>query len=360
MAVVAGVLLWQSRTPALTARDTVVLSDFRNSTGDTMFDDTLSQALAVQLRQSPFINILPEQQVEATLQMMGRPAMEPLTTDVAREICVRAGAKAILGGTIAAIGNQYLLTLGAEDCVNGETLAEEAVTAPGKDAVLASLGQAATAFREKLGESLSSLQQYDQNIEQATTKSLEALKAYSQGMTTRRTQGDFDSLPFFRRAVELDPEFALAHARLGTVLSNLGQTDEARAAARRAFELRDKASERERLYIDARYYTTEVRNPDKAIESYRLLLATYPDDYAAHVNVGTLYRNKGEAERALYHLEEAVRLASMQPLAHLNLAGVYADAGRFDDARRSYEEVLKLQENVNARMRPDPRRHDDW
>lgn len=265
VAVIAGVLLWQSQqTPALTARATVVLSDFRNSTGDAMFDDTLSQALAVQLRQSPFFNILPEQQLEATLQMMGRPAMEPLTMDVSREICVRAGAKAILGGTIAAIGNQYLLTLSAQDCVNGATIAEEAVTAAGKDAVLASLGLAATAFREQLGESLSSVQRYDQNIEQATTRSREALKAYSQGMTTRRTQGDFDSLPFFRRAVELDAEFALAHARLD--------------------------------------------------------------------------------------LEEAVRLASMQPLGHLNLAGVYADSGRFDDARRTYEKVLELQENVSARV----------
>jgi eukaryotic-like serine/threonine-protein kinase len=351
VAVIAGVMLWQSqRAPALTARDAVVLSDFRNSTGDTMFDDTLGQALAVQLRQSPYINILPEQQIEATLQMMGRPAMEPLTTEVAREICVRAGAKAILGGSIAAIGSQYLLTLGAQDCVNGETIAEQAVTAAGKDAVLASLGHAATAFREQLGESLASVQRYDQNIEQATTRSLEALKAYSQGMTTRRTQGDFESLPFFRRAVELDPEFALAHARLGTVLSNLNQGEEATAAARRAFELRDKASERERLYIDARYYTTVVRDPDKAIESYRLLLATYPDDYAAHANVGSLYRAKGDADRALYHLEEAVRLASMQPLGHLNLAGVYTDDGRYDDARRSFEQVLKLQENVSARM----------
>jgi tetratricopeptide (TPR) repeat protein len=315
-----------------------------------MFDDTLSQALAVQLRQSPFINILPEQQVEATLQMMGRPAMEPLTTEVAREVCVRTGAKALLGGAIAAIGSQYLLTLSAQDCVNGETLAEEAVTAPGKDAVLASLGQAATAFREQLGESLASLQRYDQNIERATTTSLEALKAYSQGMTTRRTQGDFDSLPFFRRAVELDPDFALAHARLGTVLSNLNLSDEAEKSAARAFELRDKASERERFYIDARYYSTVARDPDKAIESYRLLLGTYPDDYAAHANVGSLYRAKGEADRALYHLEEAVRLASMQPLGRLNLAGVYADAGRFDDARRAYEEVLKLQDNVNAHM----------
>jgi tetratricopeptide (TPR) repeat protein len=350
-AAIAAVFLWQSqRTPALTERDTVVLSDFRNTTGDAMFDDTLTQALAVQLRQSPFLNILPDQQIEATLQMMGRRSTEPLTAEVAREVCVRTGARALLGGSIAAIGNQYLLTLSAQDCVNGNTLAEEAVDANGKDAVLASLGRAATAFRERLGESLASVQRYDMNIEQATTTSLDALKAYSQGMTTRRTQGDLESVPFFKRAVEIDPEFALGHARLGTVLSNLGQSAEATAAATRAFELREKASERERLYIEARYHSTVTRDTAKAIEAYRLLLATYPDDYAAHSNVGGLYRSSDEADRALFHLEEAVRIASMQPLGHLNLAGVYLDAGRFGDARREYEAVLKLQENVGARQ----------
>ena len=349
-AVIAAIVLWQSQqTPALTERDTVVLADFRNRTGDTMFDDTLNEALAVQLRQSPYLNLLAEQQLQATLRQMGREPMQPLTPEIAGEICQRNRAKAMLAGTIANIGNQYLLTLSAQDCVTGEILAEEQVSAEGKDGVITALGRGVSAFREKLGESLASVQRYDQNIEMATTTSLEALKAYSQGMTTRRTHGDFDALPFFRRAVELDPKFALGHARLGTVLSNLGETSEAENAARRAYELREKVSDRERWYIEARYYTTVARDHDKAIEAYRLLLATYPDDYAAHSNVGTLYRTKGVADLARFHLEEAVRLASMQPLGHLNLAGVYLDEGRFADAHREYQEVLKLQEHVGAR-----------
>jgi eukaryotic-like serine/threonine-protein kinase len=287
--------------------------------------------------------------VQMTLRQMGRPPMEAMTSDVAREVCVRAGGKAMLGGTIAAIGNSFLITLGAEDCVSGNILVEEQARADGKDNVITALGAAASAFREKLGESLASVQRYDQNIEQATTRSLEALKAYSQGMTSRRTQGDFESLPFFRRAVELDADFALAHARLGTVLSNIGEQAEGRKAARRAYELRDKVSERERLYIEARYFTTVEGSSDKAIEAYRLLLATYPDDYAAQSNIGSLYRNAGRHKEALQHLEEAVRLGPMQPLGHLNLGGAYMDEGRFDEARREFEAVLKLQDSIGAR-----------
>jgi serine/threonine protein kinase/tetratricopeptide (TPR) repeat protein len=350
-AIVGAIVLWQSQqAPALAERDTVVLADFRNRTGDTMFDDTLNEALAVQLRQSPFLNLLPEQQVQATLRQMGRDAMEPLTQEIAGEVCQRNAAKAMLAGTIASIGNQYLLTLSAQDCVSGAILAEQQVTADGKDNVITALGEGVSSFREMLGESLASVQRYDQNIEMATTRSLEALKAYSQGMTTRRTQGDFDSVPFFRRAVQLDPDFALAHARLGTVLSNLSDNAEAEKATRRSYELRDKVSDRERWYIDARYYTTVERNNDKAIDAYRLLIATYPDDYAAHSNIGTLYRNQGRNVDALRHLEEAVRLAPMQPLGHLNLGGAYLDEGRFADAQREWEEVLRLQEHLGARM----------
>jgi tetratricopeptide (TPR) repeat protein len=351
MAIVA-VVIWQSQqTPAaLGERDTVVLADFRNRTGDTMFDDTLNEALGVQLRQSPFLNLLPEQQVQETLRLMGRGPMEPLTPEVASEICQRNQGKAMLGGTVSGIGNRYLLTLSAQECATGNIIAEEAVEAENKDAVLSQLGRAAAAFREKLGESLASIERYDQNIEQATTKSLEALKAYSQGMVTRRKQGDAESVAFFRRAIELDPEFALAHARLGTVYSNQGQTEDAAVHTRRAYELREKASERERLYIIARYHTTIDNDQGKAIEAYRLLLATYPDDYAANSNIGTLYRNTGRMSDALRHLEEAVRIAPMQPLGHLNLGGAYLDEARLDEARREFEEVLKLQDHVGARM----------
>ena len=350
IAVIGGAILWQSQqTPALGARDSVVLADFRNRTGDTMFDDTLSEALAVQLRQSPFLRPISEQQVQATLQLMGRQPNDALTLEVAQQVCQRTGAKATLAGTIASLGSSYVLTLSAQDCVTSEILAEEQVEASAKEGVITALGQAASRFRETLGESLAMVQRYDQNIEMATTPSLEALKAYSQGMTTRRTQGDFESVPFFRRAIELDSSFALAHARLGTVLSNLNERDEATNAATRAFELRDKVSERERLYIEARYHTTVTRDLSKAMESYRVLLATYPDDFAAHSNLGSLYRDQGKINEAIEHLKEAVRLAPGQPFGRVNLGSAYVAESRFGEARQEFEEVLKLQESSSAR-----------
>ncbi len=350
VAVVGAVLLWQAqRAPALTPRDTVVLADFTNRTGDSMFDDTLSEALAVQLRQSPFLNLLPEQQVSATLRLMGRDGMATVTPEVAREICQRTAARATLGGSIASLGSSYVLTLRAHDCVSGSILAEEQVQASSKEQVIGALGGAASAFRERLGESLSMVQRYDTRVEEATTPSLEALKAYSQGGIVRRTQGDAESKPFFRRAIELDPEFALAHARLGTVLSNLGERTEAEKATTRAYELRDKVSERERLYIEARYHSVVTRDQMKAIEAYRLLIATYPDDYAAHTNIGGLYRNRLMTDQAVVSLEQATRLAPDQPLGHSNLAGAYMDAKRFAEAKREYDAAIKLLDSTGTR-----------
>ena len=350
IAIVAAALLWQSQqTPALSEKDTVVLADFTNRTGDTMFDDTLGEALAVQLRQSPFLNLLSEQQVAATLRQMAREAMAPLTPDVAREVCQRTSSRATLGGSIASLGSRYLITLRALDCVNGSPLAEEQVQASSKEEVITALGEATASFREKLGESLDMVQRYDVKIEEATTPSLDALKAYSQGMVTRRTKSDVDSVPFFRRAIEHDPSFALAHARLGTVLSNLGEVDEAVKAATRAYELRDRVSERERLYIEARYHTTVTHDLDKALESYKLLVATYPDDYAAHSNMGALYRNRGMLKEAIASLEQATRLAPDQPLGHLNLGGAYLDEGRVEDARKEFQETVRLTESGSGR-----------
>jgi tetratricopeptide (TPR) repeat protein len=347
---IAAFMLWQSqKTPALTARDTVVLEEFRNRTNDPVFDDTLSEALAVQLRQSPFINLLSEQQTQATLRLMGRQPSDAVTPELALEVCQRAAAKATLGGTIAAIGSSYLVTLNARNCVDGDVVAEEQVEAPTKEAVIGALGQAASRFRERLGESLASVQRYDTKIEQATTSSLDALKAYSQGMATRRTKGDYDSVPFFRRAIEIDPKFAIAHARLGTVMANLGARAPAEEAATRAYELRSSVSERERLYIEARYHTTVARNQDKAIESYRLLLATYPDDYAAHTNLGIIYRNRGMVKEAIASLEEAVRVGPDQPLAHQNLGGAYLDDQRFPEARKTLERSIELQDSTGSR-----------
>jgi eukaryotic-like serine/threonine-protein kinase len=350
-AIVGAVLFYKSTTtPALTQKDTVILSSVVNRTGDTMFDDTMGEALALQLRQSPFLNLVAEQQVQATLRLMGRDPMTPITAEVGREVCQRAGARALLGGTIAMLGSSYVITLNAQDCVDGKVLAEEQAQAPSKESVLSAMGTAVSAFREKLGESLASIQRYDSKIEEATTPSLEALKAYSQGLRTRRTTGDFDSVPFFRRAIELDPNFALAYARLGTVYNNLGQADEGRKMTARAYELRDKVSEQERLYIEARYYTTVENNTLKAIDTYNVWLGTYPNDYTALVNSALLQKQRGDLAEAIRKLELATKVAPDQPLAWTNLGQSYFDRGEYAEAKRVMESAIKLQDSTSARI----------
>ena len=350
-ALVAGIFLYrQTATPALTQKDTVVLSSVVNRTGDTMFDDTLGEALALQLRQSPFLNLVPEQQVQATLRLMGRDPMTPVTAEVGREICQRAGAKALLGGTIAMLGSSYVITLNGQDCVDGKVFAEEQTQAPSKEAVLNAMGAAVSAFREKLGESLASIQRYDTRIEEATTRSLEALKAYSQGLRTRRTTGDFDSVPFFRRAIDLDPEFALAYARLGTVYANLGQSDEARKMTTRAYELRDKVSEVERYYVEARYLSTVANDPVKALDTYKVWLATYPNDYIALTNAALLHKGQGDRAEAIRKLELATKVAPDQPLGWTNLAQTYFEGGQYAESRRTLETAIKLQDSTSARI----------
>jgi serine/threonine protein kinase/tetratricopeptide (TPR) repeat protein len=349
-ALVGGFFFYKSTTtPALTQKDSVVMSSVVNRTGDTMFDDTLGEALALQLRQSPFLNVVPEQQVQATLRLMGREPMTPITAELGREVCQRAAARALLGGTIAMLGSSYVLTLNAQDCVNGNIIAEEQAQATSKETVLAAMGTAVSAFREKLGESLASIQRYDAKIEEATTPSLEALKAYSQGLRTRRTTGDFDSVPFFRRAIELDPEFALAYARLGTVYANLGQADESRKMTAKAYELREKVSEAERYYIEARYFTLQNDGP-KALDVYKIWLATYPNDYTALTNAALLHKQQGDRAEAVRKLELATKVAPDQPLGFSNLGQTYFEAGQYEDARRAYESALLLQDSTGARV----------
>jgi serine/threonine protein kinase/tetratricopeptide (TPR) repeat protein len=337
-------------TPALTSRDGVVLSPVMNRTGDTMFDDTLGEALALQLRQSPFLNVVPDQQVQATLRLMGRDPMTPVTGEVGREVCQRAGARALLGGTIAMLGSAYVLTLSAHDCVDGTVLAEQQTQAASKETVLTELGAAASRFREQLGESLASVQRFDAKIEEATTRSLEALKAYSQGIRTRRMTGDFDSVPLFRRAIELDPEFALAYARLGTVYNNLGQDDEARKMTARAYELRGKVSEVERLYIEARYHTLVQPDVQKALDAYNVWLATYPNDYVALQNSALLHKQQGDRAEAIRKLELATKVAPNEPLGWTNLGQTYFEALDFTNARRAYDAALQLRDSTSARI----------
>jgi tetratricopeptide (TPR) repeat protein len=347
---VGGFLLYREiAAPALVDKDAVVLSSFINRTGDTMFDDTLGEALALQLRQSPFLSVVPDQQIQATLRLMDREPMTPITAEIGKEVCQRAAAKALLGGTIAMLGSSYVITLNAQDCVDGDVLAEQQAQAESKEQVLAALGDAVSKFRQQLGESLPSIQRYDARIEEATTKSLEALKAYSQGIRTRRTTSDFDSVPFFRRAIELDPEFALAYARLGTVYNNLGQSDEAKKMTARAYELRQKVSEAERLYIEARYFTVVEVDTQKAIDAYNVWLATYPNDYVALTNSAGLVRQRGDRTEAIRRLELATQVAANEPLGFVNLGSAYLDGRQYAEARRAFEASLELRDATIAR-----------
>src|SRR5262249_4043940 len=263
-----AVFLYTGRTRAFSERDPVVIADFVNTTGEAVFDDTLKEALEVQLRQSPYLGVVPEQRIEGTLKLMGRKPGERLTREVARDVCQRTASKAMIGGSIAQLGASYVISVDATNCRSGDTIEKTQVQAARKDDVLASLGAAAGRLRRNLGESLQSIGKYDAPIQDATTASLDALKSYSVGMATRRRQGDAASMPFFRKAIEQDPNFALAHARLSTVYGNLGEQLASRDEITKAYGMRDRVSEPERLYIIARYASTVEGSTQKAIEAY--------------------------------------------------------------------------------------------
>jgi eukaryotic-like serine/threonine-protein kinase len=316
---------------ALTEKDTVVLADVDNKTGDPVFDDALKQALAVQLGQSPFLNILSERKVEETLRLMGRPTTEKITRDVARELCIRTGSKGIVLGSISSLGGQYVVGLTAVACSSGDTLAEEQEQAATKPDVLKALGAASTTLRVKLGESLATVQKFDVPIE-ATTPSLEALKAYSMGVITGRTKGDAEAIPFLKRAIELDPNFAMAYVGLGVHYANLGQASLAAENAKRAYDLRDRVSDRERYRISAFYFQYVTGEVEKATEAYELWAKTYPLDMAPHTNLGTIYSALGQYDKAAAETEESQRL---EPALNGfgNLAGIYINLERLQDAQ---------------------------
>jgi DNA-binding winged helix-turn-helix (wHTH) protein/tetratricopeptide (TPR) repeat protein len=321
-----------TRTRALTETDTVVLADFANSTGDSVFDETLRQGTAVQLGQSPFLSLISEQRIRRVLRLMGRSPDEKLTPDLAREICERTGSAAVLQGSIARLGNQYVLGLGAENCRNGDMLDQEQVRAARKEDVLGALDKAATRLRTKLGESLSSLQKFDTPVEEATTPSLEALKAYSLGRKVFFAKGNAAALPFLERAVELDPNFAIAHRALGQVYGNLNQRGRMESHLRKASELREKVSERERFYIEANYYWNGTGELEKAIPAYELWRQTYPRDYALYVHLGVIYTDLGNLEKALEEARESVRLEPNAENNYGNLSGGYLSLNRVDQA----------------------------
>jgi tetratricopeptide (TPR) repeat protein len=332
-ALVGGGLFFRSRRAnALTEKDTVVLADFVNTTGDPVFDGTLKQALAVELEESPFLNILPESRVREALRFMGRPPNERITSDVAREISLREGAKVFMGGTISAIGSSYVITLSAVNAQTGDPFAREQVQASSKEQVLKALDTGASSLRVKLGESLGSVQQFAKPLEQATTSSLEALQAFSLGQAEHGQLRDMEAIPHLKRAVELDPNFALAYGTLGVVYNNSGARTLARQALQRAFDLRDRASEREKLYISAHYY--EITGQlGKAIEIYEQWKQSYPRDTVPNDNLALAYAAFGQQEKALANSLQAMQIDSKDGYAYQNSAGLYIALGRYEESR---------------------------
>jgi serine/threonine protein kinase/tetratricopeptide (TPR) repeat protein len=326
-----------AKATPLSERDTVVLADFDNKTGDPVFDDALKQALAVQLGQSPFINILSDRKVNETLRLMGRQADTRITRDAARELCVRTGSKAIVLGSVSNLGGQYVLGIDAVGCSNGDTLAKEQEEAASKQDVLKALSKAAASLREKLGESLASVQKFDVPVE-ATTPSLEALKAYSMGITTGRTKGDAEAIPFMKRAIELDPDFAMAYTGIAVEYGNLGRADLAAENAKKAYSLRDRVSERERYRISAFYFDKVTGEIEKATEAYELWAKSYPLDMVPHGNLGNIYTALGQYDKAIVETETQQKLEP-NIVGYGNLAGLYIAVNRLDDARRTLKEA---------------------
>jgi eukaryotic-like serine/threonine-protein kinase len=319
---VAGGLYYRShqQSKRLTNKDTIVLSDFANSTGDAVFDDTLKTALSVSLRQSPFLNVLTDSQVAKTLQQMTQPAGTKLTPELARELCQRAGSKAYLAGAISRLGSEYVVALKAVNCSNGNTLAEEQVTAKSKEKVLDSLGGAASKLRTELGESLATVQKFDAPLEQATTFSLDALNAYDLALSTWDKKGDRDSLPIFKKAIELDPNFAMAYGALATINHNLGDSAGARENATKAYELRDRMTEAEREAIEARYYLYVTGDLEKAAEVYAVAVQNYPDSAGAYNHLANDEGELGRYQQSVQDLRKALLLDPSRASTYANLA----------------------------------------
>ena len=336
------------RAPKLTEKDTIVVGDFANTTGDPIFNDTLKQALGVSLRQSPFLNVLSDDRVASTLKMMTRPVDAQLTPEVARELCQRADSKAYIAGSIASLGGQYVVGLKAVNCLNGDVLAQEQATATGKEKVLDALGDAATRLRTQLGESLVSVQKFDTPLPQETTSSLEALKAYSLGQKAAFEKGPTAALPFFLRAIELDPNFASAIEGVGTNYAGLGQSDRANEYLTKAFNLRDRASEREKLHITALYYQVVTGELDKAVETYREWEESYPRDDLAPLNFGALDGVEGRYEPAVEQMQKSLRLNPDDVITYDNLSESLLALNRLDDARKIFDEAIarKLDDDV--------------
>ena len=350
----ASVFLWQRvHAKPLSDKDVLVLADFTNTTGDNVFDDTLKQGLSVQLEQSPFLKLVSERTVNETLKLMGRPAGDRLTPEVTREVCQRTGSKAMLAGTIAELGSQFVIGLKAVNCDTGDVLAEAQEQAAGKEVVLKALDAAAVRLRSKLGESLSSVQKYATPVEEATTSSLEALRAYSMGVKTSDAKGNTAALPFFQRAVELDPNFAMAYAWISTLYFDLNEFGWATENARKAYELREKVSERERFNIEGNYYFYATGELEKGAQTLELWRQTYPRDAMPYINLGFVSATLGNWEKALEEWRAALPLDPNVGATYNLLGLAYMSLNRLDEAeavdRQSEERKLEAEALLQSR-----------
>jgi len=337
----AGSFYLRSRKPVkLTDKDTVVLADFSNSTGDAVFDDSLKQALATDLQQSPFLSLLSERKVRETLKRMGHSPEEALTAGIAQEVCLRAGGKATLAGSIATLGSEYVINLSAVDCQTGNFMAREQAQAGKKEEVLEALDRAATSLREKVGESLSTIQKYDTSIAQVTTPSLVALKSYSLGLKTLTEKGDAAAIPLFQRAIEIDPNFALAYASLGVAYGNLRESELAKENYQKAYDLRGRVDVREQYAISAYYYNDVTGEIDKANQTYELYEQAFPRNWVPHNNRGENFASLGQWDIALAEIQEANRLNADSGIPYGNLVAYYCRLNRLGDAKAAYQAAV--------------------
>ena len=339
--VAAGIgMVFLKRGHALTEKDSILITDFVNTTADPVFDGTLKKALAVDLGQSPYLNVFPDQKIRQTLQFMGRSPTDRITSDVGREISQRDGIKAMLNGSIDSVGGQYVVTLEAVNAASGDSLGRQQVQADRKEDVLNALHGAATKLRGQLGESLSTVQKYDMSLSQATTSSLDALKALSLGDAKHNVGDELGAVPNYQHAIEIDPNFAMAYARLGTIYNNLGQTQLSEQNRQKAFELRDRASEREKLYIMSHYYA-DSGQLDKGITAYELYIQTYPRDSIPYNNLAVIYNELGQFDNALEKAKHAEELDPDMMNGYGQVASAYAGLNRIEEARATLNTAVQ-------------------
>ena len=342
LATIAVGFYWRKhQSVRLTDKDQLILADFSNQTGDAVFDSTLKEALAIQLEQSPMLQLVSDAELHSNLQYLGQSREQKVTPELAQQLGQRLGVKAYLAGTIASLGSSYVVSINAVNCATGEVFAREQETAPDKTAVLQAVSKAATAMRARLGESMASIQKLTTPYTNVTTASLQAFHAFSLGEDEHRMGRDFpQAASFYQQAIELDPNFAMAYARLGVTLSNQGSAAKGLLHMKRAYDLRERVTERERMYIESQYSLQQFDLP-KALESYKLYVATYPRDATALNNLAQTYVFVGEFEKALTGYEKTWEIAKWDNVAADNAAGTLLSLDRLPEAERYLKEALE-------------------